>query len=64
MRPKPLMPTLTAMSVFSFVAGAAMVFELVVDSSSGVFESPAENRLAGNSTKLMIVTLQGPEDEI
>jgi hypothetical protein len=52
------------MSVFSFVAGAAMVFELVVDSSSGVFESPAENRLAGNSTKLMIVTLQGPEDEI
>jgi hypothetical protein len=41
-----------------------MVFELVEDSSSGVFESPAENRLTGNSTKLMIVTLQGPEDEI
>jgi hypothetical protein len=58
------MPTLTAMSVFSFVAGAAMVLSLLRILRVASSGPAAENRTAGNSTKLMIVTLQGAEDEI
>jgi hypothetical protein len=52
------------MSVFSFVAGAAMVLSLLRILRVASSGPAAENRTAGNSTKLMIVTLQGAEDEI